>query len=107
MDECATANPGEACIELRRNSTCTDENFATSRTSGLVIAAPSTGTDRCASDSEVRFYVPDNVTQALNYHRQKPGGVLYTMYSVSGPSCASLVRMWSMVETMMPCSFGR
>ena len=75
MDVCTSSDPSEACIALVRNSTCEDENFAASRTSGLVIAAPTRGSARCESSSEVWYFVPHGTRQGLNYHNRKPGGV--------------------------------
>ena len=49
MEECSAAGaPAAMCVELRRNSTCDDDNFAVSRGTRLAIAAPTRGNEKCA-----------------------------------------------------------
>ena len=74
MVECRSSSPTTVCIQLESNSACENENFAVSRLTRLAIAAPTSGADKCASNSVVRYFVPDGATQALDYHGPKPGG---------------------------------
>jgi hypothetical protein len=75
MDECTSSTPSVMCVQLQINSTCDNENFAVSRLTRLVIAAPMRGADQCASDSTLRYFVPSHASNDLNYHQAKPGGV--------------------------------
>jgi hypothetical protein len=75
MDECSSSTPNAMCVQLQINSTCDDENFAVSRSTRLVIAAPMRGADKCTSNSGVRYFVPSGASNNLDYHQAKPGGV--------------------------------
>jgi len=75
MDECTSSAPSVMCVQLQINSTCDDENFAVSRSTRLVIAAPMRGADKCTSNSGVRYFVPSGASNNLDYHQAKPGGV--------------------------------
>jgi hypothetical protein len=75
MDECTSSTPSVMCVQLQINSTCDNENFAVSRLTRLVIAAPMRGADQCASYSTLRYFVPSHASNDLNYHQAKPGGV--------------------------------
>ena len=66
--------PSQGCVQLQSNSSCDNENFAVSRQSGLAIAAPTAGSQKCPSNSRVHFFVPAVSSQGLNYRRPKPGG---------------------------------